>query len=120
LLVISDQWDLLLDLTNVWINAQNRPLDPVAFIDSLPPDRIKYVHLAGGDRHHGEWVDSHSHPVHDEVFDLLDHLLTRAVPDVIMVERDKNWDGASEQVASDLARTRTVVARSRDVAARSA
>ena len=57
LLERSDGWDCLLDLTNIWINSQNRQVDPVKFIDSLPPDRIGYLHLAGGIKSHGEWVD---------------------------------------------------------------
>jgi uncharacterized protein (UPF0276 family) len=117
LLSASDQWDLLLDLTNIWINAQNRPLDPVAFIDSLPAERIKYVHLAGGELHHGEWIDSHSHAVHDEVFDLLTHLLRRAQPEVIIVERDQNWDGAQDEIIADLSRVRAIAASSRPVPA---
>jgi hypothetical protein len=118
LLDASDQWDLLLDLTNVWINAQNRPLDPVAFIDSLPIERIKYVHLAGGERHRDEWVDTHSQAVHAEVFELLEQLLHRAAPEVIMVERDRNWTAALDEVVDDLARVRGIVAASRPRSAR--
>jgi uncharacterized protein (UPF0276 family) len=109
LLSASDQWDLLLDLTNVWINSRNRPLDAVEFIDSLPAERISYIHLAGGERRE-EWIDTHSQAVHEEVFDLLVHLLERVTPDVIMVERDQNWEHAKAEVIEDLARVRDIVA----------
>ncbi|HTR70049.1 MAG TPA: DUF692 family protein [Mycobacteriales bacterium] len=112
LLDASDRWDCLVDVTNLWINAQNRELDPYAFVDAIPPDRLRYVHLAGGHFMHGEWVDSHSHAVHDGAFDILEHLLTHAVPDVIIVERDTNWEGAEEQVRADIARARSLVAAS--------
>ena len=95
----SDEWDCLLDLTNIWINSRNRPLDPLRFIDAIPPHRIGYIHLAGGMLSHGEWIDSHSHAVHAEVFELLDHLLARTAPDVIIIERDGNWTGAEAERA---------------------
>jgi uncharacterized protein len=110
LLEVSDQWDCLLDLTNIWINSMNRPVDPVAFIDALPPERIGYIHLAGGIYEHGEWIDSHSQPVHNEVFELLDHLLARATPIAIIIERDSDWSGAEGQLRADLARVRDMVA----------
>jgi uncharacterized protein len=111
LLEASDQWDCLLDLTNIWINSRNRPLDPVALIDAIPPDRIGYLHLAGGIREHGEWIDSHSQAVHDEVFQLLDYLLARSAPIAIIIERDSNWAGAEAELRADLNRVREILAR---------
>lgn len=111
LLEESDEWDCLLDLTNLWINSTYRSLDPVAFIDAIPPHRIGYIHLAGGVLSHGDWVDSHSHPVHAEVFELLDHLLSRAAPEAIIIERDDNWTGADTDVRDDLSRVREIVAK---------
>lgn len=111
LLEASDKWDCLLDLTNIWINSRNRPLDPLRFLDALPADRIGYIHLAGGMQSHGEWVDSHSNAVHAEVFDLLDYLLARATPDAIIIERDSNWTGAEAELRADLSRVREIVAK---------
>jgi uncharacterized protein (UPF0276 family) len=111
LLDASSKWDCLLDLTNIWINSRNRPVDPLWFLDALPPDRIGYIHLAGGMQSHGEWVDSHSNAVHEEVFELLDYLLTRATPQAIIIERDSNWTGAEAELRADLSRVRQIVAR---------
>jgi uncharacterized protein (UPF0276 family) len=108
LLEASDAWDCLLDLTNIWINGQNRPVDPVEFIAAIPPDRIRYVHLAGGQWIHGELVDTHSESVHDEVYDLLAYLLTIAEPQAVMVERDSNWLHAYQEVEDNLSRARQV------------
>jgi uncharacterized protein (UPF0276 family) len=112
LLTASDGWDCLIDLTNIWINSQNRRVDPVGFIDAIPPERIGYVHLAGGERIHGELVDSHSQAVHPEVFDLLAYLLERVAPEFVIIERDSNWVGAVEDVRNDLAEARRLVAAS--------
>ena len=106
LLEQSDGWDCLLDLTNIWINGQNRPVDPVAFVGAIPSERIRYVHLAGGRWIHDELVDSHSEAVHPEVLDLLDHLLGVARPEAVIVERDSNWGHAASEVVDDMARAR--------------
>ena len=108
LLEASDQWDCLLDLTNIWINSRNRAVDPVKFIDALPADRIGYIHLAGGILVGGEWIDSHSQAVHNEVFDLLDHLLARSSPIAVIIERDGNWAGAEAELRADLSRARAI------------
>ncbi len=115
LLEKSDQWDCLLDLTNIWINSRNRAVDPVKFIEALPADRIGYIHLAGGILVRGEWIDSHSQAVHDEVFDLLDHLLARSSPIAVIIERDGNWSGAEPELRADLTRARAI-AKARSLA----
>jgi uncharacterized protein len=111
LLDVSDQWDCLIDLTNIWINSQNRDVDPLWFIDSIPAERVGYIHLAGGIKEHGEWVDSHSHAVHGEVFELLDYLLARAAPIAVIIERDQNFAGAEAELRADLGRVRQIVAK---------
>ena len=110
LLEVSDGWDCLFDLTNVWINSQNRPVDPIAVIDAIPPSRLRYIHLAGGQWMHGELVDSHSHAVHPEAFELLAYVLERADPEVIIIERDSNFDGAEDEIRADLATVRDLLA----------
>jgi uncharacterized protein len=109
LLEESDSWDCLLDLTNIWINAQNRPVDAEAFVRTIPPERIRYVHLAGGRWLHGELVDTHSESVHPEVYDLLATLLSVAEPKVVIVERDSNWRNAYDEVADNIAQARSVI-----------
>jgi uncharacterized protein len=110
MLEVSDQWDCLLDLTNVWINSQNRPVDPEAFVDAIPSERIGYIHLAGGSRLHGELVDTHSNAVHPEVFELLARLLVRATPRAIIIERDSNWTNAHDEMHADVEHVRRIIA----------
>jgi uncharacterized protein (UPF0276 family) len=113
LLEKSDAWDCHLDLTNIWINSQNRPVDAVEFVTSIPRERIRYVHLAGGRWIHGELIDSHSEAVHPEAFELLGLLLATAEPEVVIVERDSNWEHAYQEVSADLATARRIVAEAR-------
>ena len=97
---------VLLDLTNLFINSQNHGYNPYEFIDRLPLDRIVHIHLAGGHKTARKWLDSHSWPVHDEVFDLLSYLLAKSAPDAIIIERDDRFNRAD--VIADLARVRTI------------
>jgi uncharacterized protein (UPF0276 family) len=82
--------DLLLDVNNLWVNSINHRYDPIAFLDRLPLERVRYVHVAG---HYVEAedlrVDTHASDVIDPVWDLLDHAYGRlggAVP--TLLERD--------------------------------
>ena len=54
-------------------------------------------------------VDSHSHPVPDAAFDLLDHMLARQRPSFIVLERDDRLD-ALDEVLNDVARIRARIA----------
>lgn len=89
----STTGDLLLDLHNLYANSTNFGYDPLLFINSLPPDRIAAVHLAGG-----KWVkaqgqkrllDDHLHDVPKPVYSLLAAVgahVTR--PLTVILERD--------------------------------
>src|SRR5690606_4486187 len=63
----------LLDVTNVYANGTNHGYDPYEFIERVVPaaDRMQ-IHLAGGfyDEQAGMYIDSHSHPIPEPVWDL--------------------------------------------------
>ena len=65
---------LLLDVANVYANAQNHGWDPLEYLDRLPLERLAYVHVAGGVERGGLYHDSHAHPVPAGVFGLLEEL----------------------------------------------
>ncbi|HSS48484.1 MAG TPA: DUF692 domain-containing protein [Thermoanaerobaculia bacterium] len=79
---------LLLDLENVHANARNHRYDPIAYLESLPLERVTEVHLAGGVVHGGQYVDSHTRPVPEESWALLEWLAPRAPVRVVIIERD--------------------------------
>ncbi|WP_298220891.1 DUF692 domain-containing protein [Halothiobacillus sp.] len=81
--------DLLLDVNNVYVNSVNHRYDPVAFLDALPIERVRYLHVAGHLQLSPDLiVDTHGAAVADPVWDLLAHTYTRfgAVP--TLLERD--------------------------------
>jgi uncharacterized protein (UPF0276 family) len=101
---------LLLDMTNVFINSVNHGFDPYEFLSQLPLERVVQIHLAGGEWQDDVMVDSHSHPVHEEVWQLLDHLVQRAPLKGILLERDDNFSSDFDELEGELERARAVLA----------
>jgi uncharacterized protein len=106
---------LLLDVENLFLNAHNHGFDPHAFLDALPADLVKEVHVAGGMTVCKDFLqrpflaDSHSHPVPDGTLDLLDQVLARHTPETIVLERDDRLHAVGE-ILDDVARIRSRVA----------
>lgn len=88
--------DLLLDLHNVHANTLNFGHDPLAFLDTLPLEKVAMIHLAGG-----KWIgpagrerilDDHLHDVPDPVFELLTEVAARVPqPLTVIIERDGDY-----------------------------
>jgi uncharacterized protein (UPF0276 family) len=80
--------ELLLDVNNVYVSSRNHGFDPRQFIDAMPRERVRQIHLAGHEDHGTHCVDTHDHPVCDSVWALYAHTVERfgAVP--TMIERD--------------------------------
>ncbi len=90
----------LLDVTNVFANATNFGFDGYEFIEHVMPaaPRVQ-MHLAGGfwDEKAEMYIDSHSHPVPDPVWDLYRHALRLGGDkvDAVFIERDQNFPDES-------------------------
>jgi uncharacterized protein len=87
---------LLLDLANLHANARNLGWDPIAFLDKLPPERIAYVHVAGGAERGGYYHDTHAHAVPFTVFDLVTEVASRVPKLNVLLERDGNFPPEAE------------------------
>ncbi len=100
---------LLLDVTNVFNNASNHGYDPIEFFDRLPMERVSQMHLAGGEqRPDGQWMDSHSAPVMDQVWPLFDEAVKRAVNvRHVILERDSKLK-PFDSVMHDIRRAREI------------
>jgi uncharacterized protein (UPF0276 family) len=114
-IVAATDCDLLLDVGNLFANAANEGLDPIAVLADYPLDRVGMIHVAGGVWEDGFYFDTHAHPVPPGVLELV--AKCPAVP--VMIERDANFDFAA--VARELAELRALPrtssvprARSRD------
>jgi uncharacterized protein len=88
--------DLLLDVNNVHVSCINHGLDPLAYLQTLPLDRVQEIHLAGFAEEIDETgqpllIDTHGAPIAQAVWDLFDRalqMLGRPVP--TLIERDNN------------------------------
>lgn len=68
---------MLLDLHNVHANATNFGFDRKQFLDSLDLTSVQEIHIAGGNVIGGMYLDSHSGPCNDEVWELLDYVVPK-------------------------------------------
>jgi hypothetical protein len=117
-LLASTRSDLLLDLHNLYANATNFGFNAADVLRTLPPERIRFIHLAGGTTVHAStgderWLDDHLHDVPDPVYDLLE-IVGESVPQSIDVVLER--DGAFppfNQLLAQLERARTALAEGR-------
>ena len=100
---------LLLDVCNLYLNSLNHDYDPYEFLAHIPMDRVIQLHLAGGVRMGDKWIDSHSQPVHEEVFALTEHIVARAPVKGILIERDDNFPSSFDEIVNDLERARAIL-----------
>jgi uncharacterized protein len=82
---------LLLDVNNVYVNAQNHGYDPRTFIHQLPTSRIQLLHVSGHSHSpQNIIIDTHGEDVIDPVWDLLQFTYeTHGVLPTVL-ERDNN------------------------------
>lgn len=90
---------LLLDLENVHANSVNHGYDPLEHLERLPLDRVVEVHLAGGVMRNGQYADSHTRPVPEESWALLEWLAPRADVRAVILERDDDLPPFGELLA---------------------
>ena len=84
---------LLLDVNNVFVNAQNHGFDPRQWLAKIPLERVVQLHVAG----HEFWdasetliIDTHGAPVRTEVDALLAWVVERIGPVPVLFEWDSN------------------------------
>lgn len=83
--------NLLLDVNNVYVNAFNHGYDAKKFIESLPLDKVAYIHMAGHEKKSADLIiDSHGTPIIDPVFELFEWTIARVKPVPVLLERDFN------------------------------
>lgn len=68
---------LLLDVSNVYVNATNQGDDPMERLLALPIERTGQIHLAGYTDEGARLVDTHAAPVVDEVWNMYAAVLER-------------------------------------------
>lgn len=99
---------LLLDVNNVFVNAQNHGWEPSEALWKLPVERACWVHLAGHVREGPRLLDNHGAPVCDAVWALYRELVERHGPLPTLIEWDTHIP-ALDEVLDQADRARAVL-----------
>jgi len=92
---------LLLDVTNLFINARNHHFDAKTWLRDLDPKCIVQLHVVGYMERNGRLVDNHSADIQEDLWELIHATLDHAEVRAIIVERDGNFP-EMENLASEL------------------
>lgn len=101
---------LLLDVNNVYVSAQNHGFSAQDYLDGLPMDRVRQIHLAGHTPASADrpiTIDTHDREVCNEVWALYASAIARTGPVATMIERDDGIPPLAELLA-ELDRARTL------------
>ena len=83
---------LLCDLNNIYVTSENLGLDPVAYLEALPPEAVGELHLAGHSANDADGrtilIDDHGSPVGPAVWALYERALGRFGARPTLIE----WD----------------------------
>lgn len=108
--------ELLLDVNNVYVSARNQGFDAWQFIQELPQERIRQIHLAGHSDYGHYLIDTHDQPIADPVWNLYARTIQHLGPRATLVERDDLYPPLPELLA-ELAKARALMARQLEAAA---
>jgi uncharacterized protein (UPF0276 family) len=79
---------LLLDVNNVYVNSLNWGFDPYRWLERIPLERVRQMHIAGHERFDAAVVDTHGAAVAGSVADLMQWVIRRRGPLPVLLERD--------------------------------
>lgn len=91
---------MLLDVNNVYVNSLNHRFDPYRFIDQMPLERVRQIHLAGHTLVGQTVIDTHIGPIVSAVWTLYRYTIAKAgrlIPTLI------EWDDEIPHVDEVLA-----------------
>jgi uncharacterized protein len=97
---------LLLDINNIYVSGTNHGFDPKVYLDAIPADRVRQIHLAGhSNGRDGLLIDTHDQPVPDPVWSLYAQVIDRFGDVAVMIERDDDIPPLEDLLAElDMAR----------------
>jgi uncharacterized protein (UPF0276 family) len=101
---------ILLDVNNIYVSSVNHEFDPLEYLAGVPAARVQQIHLAGHEDHGDYLVDTHDHPVRNEVWELYASALRHLGPVSTMIERDDHIPPLGE-LCAELDEARAVARR---------
>jgi uncharacterized protein (UPF0276 family) len=98
---------ILLDVNNIYVSSRNHHFDPMDYVRGIPANRVLQYHIAGHQDHGTYVLDSHDHPVRDEVWDLFAKTVPLMGDVSVMIERDDHIPPLSE-LLEELTHAKTI------------
>jgi uncharacterized protein len=98
---------LLLDATNLYINACNLGFDWRAFLDVIPLDRVVQLHFVGVHDSGGRLIDAHADGTSSEIWEVVREIYSRCDIKGAVLERDANFPDFVE-VLSEIETARSI------------
>jgi len=81
---------MLCDINNIYVSASNHQFDAISYLDKMPKERIKEMHLAGYEDQGEFLLDTHGEAIHPPVWDLYKQALSRFGNVPTLIEWDTN------------------------------
>lgn len=80
--------ELLLDVNNIFVSATNHGFDALEYLNGIPAQSVRQIHLAGHSQGETLLIDTHDSPVPTSVWELYAAALAQIGPVATMIERD--------------------------------
>ena len=90
---------LLLDVNNIYVSAVNHGFDALRYLDAIPVEAVREIHLAGFDTSGQCLIDTHGRPVAGPVWNLYGEALSRVGPVPTLVEWDTDLPPLADLLA---------------------
>ena len=81
---------ILLDVNNIYVSATNHGFDAIEYLQGIPAQHVRQIHLAGHSQGEAVLIDTHDQPVPDPVWALYERACALVGPVATMIERDDN------------------------------
>ncbi|MEO8009941.1 MAG: DUF692 domain-containing protein [Betaproteobacteria bacterium] len=100
---------VLLDVNNIYVSAFNHGFDAIEFLNGIPVERVRQIHLAGHSNCGTHIIDTHDADIIDPVWDLYATAVRRFGDVSTMIERDDHIPPLADLV-TELGRAREIAA----------
>lgn len=89
---VSDAADcnLLLDINNIYVNQFNHGLSGINYLDSIPLQRVREIHLGGYEDKGSFLLDAHNHAVSEPVWSMYRECIRRIPATPTLIEWDND------------------------------
>jgi uncharacterized protein len=104
-LVNASGCGILLDLTNLHYNSLNHAYSVKDFINKIPLTNIVQIHFTGGSKQGDYYIDNHSSPTPEAVWNIMEDLFKSVKVKAAILERDDS-KVKFEEIVSDVERAR--------------